>query len=136
MTTLSFYSTTQQPVNVKNPKYIEFVRRLQWLVFQMLLSLTLHALKQQVIFLPKKSLPRFNICRSIYIRKCQSDNHVFQSGLNFANLKWLKVSKSRKQFMVSWILPKNERRYHRSKVSFFFWENPGDHKLLSRFTDL
>ena len=46
----SFYSTTQQLVNVKNPKYIEFDLRLQWLVFQMLLSLTLHALKQQVIF--------------------------------------------------------------------------------------
>ena len=62
----------------------------------------------------------------------------------------LKVSKSRKQFMVSSILPKNKRkqfdlRYHRSKVDFFlfiFWENWGDHKMsafgqmLSRFTDL
>ena len=63
--TFSFYSTTQQLENVKNPKYIEFDLRLQWLVFQMLLSLTLHALKQQVISVKFwKSLPRFNICRS------------------------------------------------------------------------
>jgi hypothetical protein len=59
----------------------------------------------------------------------------------------LKVSKSRKQIMMSSILPKNQQnkfnlRYHntvRSKFfvfSFVFWENWGYHKLLSKFSDL
>ena len=51
----------------------------------------------------------------------------------------LKVSKSREQFMVSSILPKNERkqfdlRYHSRKV---FWENwEDDHKSLLKYTNL
>ena len=58
----------------------------------------------------------------------------------------LKVSKSRKQFMVSSILPKNERnslswasfllRISTSWVSFFFWKNWGHHNLLSRLSEL
>ena len=49
----------------------------------------------------------------------------------------LKVSKSRKQFMVSSILPKNDISDSiLSAFRSFFWENWGDHKLLSRFTDL
>ena len=60
----------------------------------------------------------------------------------------LKVSKSRKQCMVSSILPKNEQKNEKidllnstmiPKVEFFlfvFWENRGRHKLLSRFTHL
>ena len=53
---------------------------------------------------------------------------------------WLTVSKSWKQIMVSWILPKNE--WNSLKIvcprwiSFDLWENPGDRKLLLRFTDL
>ena len=44
--------------------------------------------------------------------------------------------------MVSWILPKKEQNSLSwassllSIVSFVFWANPGDHRLLSRFTDL
>ena len=41
----------------------------------------------------------------------------------------LKVSKSRKQFIVSSILPKNERKNStllKSNFSILFWENPGD----------
>ena len=72
-------------------------------------------------------------------------NQHSQSGQNIKDrtgLAVLKVSKSRKQFMVSSILSKKERkqfdlRYHSSWIfSFAFWENSGDHKLLSRFTDL
>ena len=57
----------------------------------------------------------------------------------------LKVSKSRKQTIVSLILPKNEQkkidlRYHNNVRSFFFRsffrKNLGYHKLLSRFSDL
>ncbi len=77
-----FYSTTQQLENVKNPKYIEFVLRLQWLVFQMQLSLTLHVLKQQVDFVKfKKVCLDLIIVAVIYIRRCQLDDCLFQSGL-------------------------------------------------------
>ena len=54
----------------------------------------------------------------------------------------VKVSKSRKQMMKSWILPKIERNSPRiqdtilSVFGSFFLKNPGFHSLLSRFTDL
>ena len=61
-------------------------------------------------------------------------------GSRFGFTSKLKVSKSRKQFMVSWILIKSERKNSTTMIpqvklfSFLFWENWGDHKLLSRFT--
>ena len=51
----------------------------------------------------------------------------------------IKVSKSRKQIMMFLILPKNEQNSLRilSWVCFvYFWQNPGLHNLLWRFTDL
>ena len=59
----------------------------------------------------------------------------------------LKVSKSRMQFMVSSILPKNERNslswafslyeiWSGYWVSFVLWKNLEHQKLLSRFTEL
>ena len=51
----------------------------------------------------------------------------------------LKVSKSQKQIMASWILPKNEHwgifRYIKLPV-FIFWKNSGHHIFFSRFSDL
>ena len=53
-------------------------------------------------------------------------------------LDLLKVSKSRKQFMVSSILPKNERwdNFMYWKKTFVFGENWRHHNLLSRLSDL
>ena len=50
----------------------------------------------------------------------------------------LKVSKSRKQIMMSLILQKRSEAYSRYyyTISFIFWKNPGLYNLLSRFTDL
>jgi hypothetical protein len=57
----------------------------------------------------------------------------------------LKVSKSRKQFMVSSILPKNKRNSlswalsllsNDSEFRLFFWENWENHDLLLRLSDL
>ena len=48
----------------------------------------------------------------------------------------LKVSKSRKQNMMSLILPKNEPIITLRILSWVFGLNPGLHNLLSRFTDL
>ena len=48
----------------------------------------------------------------------------------------LMVRQSRKQTMVSSIFPKNKQNLliHEC-ILFLFWENWGDYKLLSRFTD-
>ena len=49
----------------------------------------------------------------------------------------LKVSKSQKQFMVSSIWTKCTQDSILSQcISFVFWENLGDHNLLSRLSDL
>ena len=47
----------------------------------------------------------------------------------------LKVSKSQKQIMASWILPKNERLgiFQYIKLPL---RNPGQHIFFSRFSDL
>ena len=82
--------------------------------------------------------------------KKKTQNFLQRLGFLFStksNKKFLKVSKSRKQFMVSSILPKNERKNEKNRpnttmiirvqfFSFVFWENRGHYKLLSRFTDL
>ena len=60
---------------------------------------------------------------------------------------FLKVRNFRRQFMISSILPKNERKNEKNwansimipQVQFFLfaiWENWRHHNLLSRFTDL
>ena len=48
----------------------------------------------------------------------------------------LKVSKSRKQIMMSKKRTKLSSGYYPECVLFVFWKNPGLHNLLSRFTDL
>ena len=63
---------------------------------------------------------------SICLSSCSCAHYLFDS----YGCSGVKVSKSRKQFMVSSILPKNKRKL------FELRENLGDHKLLSRFTDL
>ena len=70
--------------------------------------------------------------------------YILNLGVLVISKGQLKVSKSRKQIMLSSILPKKRTkkfylRYHRSiffAFSFVFWENLGYRKLISRFSDL
>ena len=60
---------------------------------------------------------------------------------NFILCKFLKVSKSQKLIMASWILPKKQTlgqfSVHKIAPAFIFWKNPGQHKFFfSRFSDL
>ena len=52
----------------------------------------------------------------------------------FQNLRSLKVSKSQKQIMASWILPKNKR--WGNFPAFVFWKNPGQHFFFEIFWPL
>ena len=74
-------------------------------------------------------------------------NHEIFSSRTFERLniqlQTLKVSKSRNQFIVSWILPKNKRNslsWAKKMLRIVSrWENSEDHKLqklFSKFTDL
>ena len=53
----------------------------------------------------------------------------------FRKIRILKVSKSQKQIMASWILPKNEREDHSMYwTAFIFWKNRGHYRESSLST--
>ena len=75
------------------------------------------------IFQPQRSTQDFLLKLQIY--QTQKTTKLMYRSINFSTCFTLKVSKSRKQFMVSWILPKNERkqfdlRYHSSAFEIYW----------------
>ena len=58
-------------------------------------------------------------CTSLIDNLNPNLNYVLESEKKNQNFFYLKVSKSRKQFMVSWILPKNEHWISALEVYYF-----------------